>query len=273
MTISLHTGVRTATVSTEWTAWDTPFRLVVTDPWAMHRARKLVEEEVGGLAALAPRRDATWQDALIAALGGGGMRAGDAGPFPYGITGASAGTDDAHRPAPAPWQQRFVAAERARGGWRIQPGPSVRALIAQHCAELVAEATSCGVLVAFGDDVATSGLAPVGGWRVELRDAPGAQASVVAVDGGAISTVSSVRAHRGGGLQPVVVPASGRTVVPVWRSVAVAAADAPAASAACSGALLRGAGAPAWLAALGLPALLADAAGVMYSVGRWPVAA
>jgi thiamine biosynthesis lipoprotein len=137
----------------------------------------------------------------------------------------------------------------------------------------VAEAYSCGVLVAFGDHVATSGLAPVGGWRVQLRDAPEEPAALVAVDGGAISSVSCVRPGRPGRLQPMVVPATGRSVVPAWRSVAVAAADAQAASAACTGALLRGAAAPAWLAELGLPARLVDADGVAHVVGHWPVPA
>jgi hypothetical protein len=271
MTISLHTGVRTATVSTDWTAWDTPFRLVVTDPWAMHRARRLVQEQVGVLAAIAPRT-APSRDALLAELLGAGLGTGQPRPFPYGITGAPADAE-MHRGAPTPWQQAFAAASRVREGRSIEPGPSVRALIAQRCAELVAEVTSCGVLVAFGDDIATSGLAPVGGWRVELRDVPEATATAVAVDGGAISSMSSLRAPRGGRLLPLVVPATGRTVVPVWRSVTVAAADAPAASAACSGALLRGAGAPAWLDGLGLPALLVDAAGAAHTVGPWPVPA
>jgi thiamine biosynthesis lipoprotein len=53
----------------------------------------------------------------------------------------------------------------------------------------------------------------------------------------------------------------------------VAAATATAASAACNGALLRGACAPAWLAELGLPALLVDSHGVPHAVGRWPVPA
>jgi thiamine biosynthesis lipoprotein len=269
MTISLHTGVRTATVSTGWTAWDTPFRLVVTDPWAMHRARRLVEDQVGALVAAAGT-DARSRDARLAELLGARARTGRVRPFPYGIAGAPAGVD-VHRAAPAPWQQVFASATRARDGWRVEPGPSGRALLAQRCAEEVAEVTSCGALVAFGDDVATSGLAPVGGWRVELRDAPGAEPAVVAVDGGAISSVSSVCAQRGDRLHPLVVPGSGRTVVPVWRSVAVAAADAADASAACSGALLRGAGAPAWLAGLGLPALLVDTAGTPHAVGSWPV--
>lgn len=270
MTISLHTGIRTATVSSAWTAWDAPFRLVVTDPWAMHHARLQVTELVGALAGAVDRRlPATRRDERLAELLGG---AGDTAPrpFPYGITAAQAGAD-VHRPAPAAWQQAFTAATRARDGWPVAPGPAAHALIAQRCAELVAEAASCGVLVAFGDHVATSGLAPVGGWRVELRDAPDASTSLVAVDGGAITSVSCVRPGRPDRLQPIVVPATGRTIVPGWRSVAVAAADAPAASAACTGALLRGASAPAWLAALGLPARLVDVHGVPHAVGHWPV--
>jgi hypothetical protein len=271
MSISLHTGVRTATVSTGWTAWDTPFRLVVTDPWAMHHARLLVADMVGALAGAVDRRlPAARRDARLAELVGTATDAATR-PFPYGITSATPGAD-VHRPAPAPWQQAFTAAIRARDGWHVASGPSAHALIAQRCAEVVAEAASCGVLVAFGDHVATSGLAPVGGWRVELRDAPDAPTALVAVDGGAISSVSCVRPGRPG-LQPLVVPATGRTVTPPWRSVAVAAADAPAASAACTGALLRGTGAPAWLAELGLPAQLVDVHGVTHAVGHWPVPA
>jgi ApbE family protein len=262
MTISLHTGVRTATVSSAWTAWDAPFRLVVTDPWAMHNARLLVADVVGALAAAVDRRlPAARREARLVELIGG-TRGAVARPFPYGI--------------PAPWQQTFTAATRGRDGWQVAPGPCAHALIAQRCAELVAESASCGTLVAFGDHIATSGLAPVGGWRVELRDAPAAPTALVAVDGGAISTVSCVRPGRAGRpdrLQSLVVPATGRTVVPGWRSVAVAAADAPTASAACTGALLRGASAPAWLAELGLPALLTDVHGVTHAVGHWPVPA
>jgi FAD:protein FMN transferase len=270
MTISLHTGIRTATVSSAWMAWDTPFRLVVTDPWAMHHARLQITDLVGALTAAVDRRlPAARRDARLAEILGG-ARDTTPRPFPYGITAAPAEID-VHHPAPAEWQQAFTAATRARDGWPVAPGPSAPALVAQRCAEVVAEKSSCGVLVAFGDHVATSGLAPVGGWRVQLRDAPGVSTALVAIDGGAISSVSCVRPGRPDRLQSLVVPATGRTVVPAWRSVAVAAADAPAASAACTGALLRGAMAPAWLASLGLPARLVDVHGVPHAVGHWPI--
>lgn len=271
MTISLHTGVRTATVSSGWMAWDTPVRLVVTDPWAMHNARLLITEVFGALAAAVDRRlPAERRNARFAELFDG-AHATDSRSFPYGITAAAEA--DVHRPAPAPWQLAFTAAERARDGWQVAPGPAAHALIAQRCAELVAESASCGALVQFGDHVATSGLAPVGGWRVQLRDAPAAPTTLVAIDGGAVSSVSCVRPGRPDRLQPFVVPATARTVVPAWRSLAVAAADAAAASAACTGALLRGAAGPGWLAELGLPALLVDAHGAAHTVGHWPVPA
>jgi thiamine biosynthesis lipoprotein len=145
-------------------------------------------------------------------------------------------------------------------------------MISQRCAQLVADVTSCGVLISFGDDVATSGLAPLGGWRVELFDTAGAQRSgvVVAIDGGAISSMSSACAQRGAGRRTRVPPTTGPTSTPVWRSVTVAAADAPTASAACSRAMLWGEDAPALLAGFGLPALLIDTAGAAHTAGSWP---
>ncbi len=276
MTISLHTGNHIATVSSEWTVWDTRCRLVVTDPWAMHKARFVLEEQLTLVdRAVRPatrRRTEPVDTGRLCELLGRSIRPR---PFPYGIVPAPDGLD-VHQPAPEPWQLVLDAAARGRECVRLDPGATLRAWAAQLCAETVAEAMSCGVLVAFGSEVATSGLAPVGGWRVELQDAPDAPSTVVAVDGGGISRLSTVRVGQQRGrspLHPVVVPATGRTVPPAWRSVTIAAADTPAASAACAGALLRGPAAPAWLAELGLPALLVDTHGAAHPVGRWPVAA
>jgi hypothetical protein len=276
MTIPLHTGTHIATVCSEWTVWDTRCRLVVTDPWAMHKARFVLEEQltlIDRVVRPATRRRTVPVDTsrLCALLG----RTVEQRPFPYGIAPAPDGLD-VHQPAPEPWQFVLDAAARGRESVRLDSGATLRAWAAQLCAESVAEAMSCGVLVAFGSEVATSGLAPVGGWRVELQDTPRAASSVVAVDGGGISRLSTVRVGRQrdrSSLRPVVVPATGRTVPPAWRSVTVAAADTPAASAACAGALLRGGAAPAWLAELGLPALLVDTNGAAHAVGRWPVPA
>jgi thiamine biosynthesis lipoprotein len=281
MTISLHTGTHTATVSSEWTVWDTRCRLVVTDPWAMHKARHLLEEQLTIIDRVAhPKAAGAGRRRRGGPVGGDRFaellgRTSRPRAYPYGLVPAPEDVD-VHQPAPEPWQLVLDAAARGREALLLERGASLRAWTAQLCAELVAEVMSCGVLVAFGSDVATSGLAPVGGWRIEIQDAPDAPSTVVAVDGGGISRLSTVRVGQQRGrspLRPVVVPATGRTVPPSWRSVSVAAADAPAASAACAGAMLRGPAAPGWLAELGLPALLVDIAGAPHCVGRWPVPA
>jgi hypothetical protein len=323
MTALLHTGVRTETVATEWSVWDTRCRLVVTDPWSLPRARRMLEQQLmavdrvvdprrtGSLLRhmrLAGRRGAV--AALLAeALGDERSRyAGPAvHPFPYGITAAPAGALP-HRPAPDRRQLALdAAALSGRAGLRLDPGTAPRAWTAQRCAEAVADATSCGVLVALGDDTATSGLAPVGGWRIELRDGPDLPATTMAIDGGAVSSISTARfgrardARRSGssprrsrrtgspgrgadraaergdpgradvvGLHRVQVPTTGRTLLPEWRCVTVVAANGPAANAACVAALVRGAGAPEWLERRGLPARLVRADGRVRTVGEWP---
>jgi hypothetical protein len=255
MTASLHTGARTATIGRAWSAWDTSGLLVITDPWALHEARDVLEEELGAVDRIAAR----------------GCRAGARlpgpaiGPLPYGLTSAPPG-EPVHRPAPQPWETDPVG---GRGVLRLESGPSLRATAAQRCAEVVAEATSCGTLVAIGADVATSGLAPRGGWRVELPAVGEVAPLVLAVDGGAVSWIDTAR-HGRPGLRRVTVRATGRTADPVWRHVAVVAANGPAASAACAGALLRGSAAPAWLGALGLAARLVAADGTQVAVGSWP---
>ncbi len=271
---SLHTGVRTSTVSAEWRAWDVPFRLVVTDPTALRTACELVERQLGQLAAVVGHRPAgpARHSALTRLLcGGTPTPTGEASSFPYGIAGVPRGVE-AHRPATTTWQQAFASATRAREGWRVEGCPSAWAMIAQRCAQLVADATSCGALVAFGDDVATSGLAPLGGWRVELSDTSGAHrpGEVVAIDGGAISSTSSACAHHGAGRRTLLLSMTAPTPSLVWQSVTVAAADAPTASAACSRAMLWGEDAPALLALMGLPALLIDPAGIAHAAGSWP---
>jgi hypothetical protein len=272
MTVPLHTGSHTVTVCSEWSVWDTRLRLVLTDPWAMHHAREVLEEQLRAVdRVLRPRRSRrTGQPvsgAELAAVFGCGSAPVRPTPFPYGLAAASSDAE-VHQPAPQSWQLELDG----RAGLHLEPGPSVRAWTAQRCAEQVAEASSCGVLVALGSDVATSGLAPVGGWRVELADRPRAAPTVIALDGGALSRVSAVRPGPRGRsrLLRAVVPSTGRTVVPVWRSVAVAAADGAAASAACTGAVLRGAAAPARLSGLDLPARLVDHDGAVHTVGHWP---
>ena len=131
----------------------------------------------------------------------------------------------------------------------------------------MAEAASCGVLVAIGGDLAVSGLAPAGGWRIALPTTSDTVPTVLAIDGGALSTVGLPTR---GPLRKLVVTATARPVEPVWRHLVVLGATAPAANAATSGALLRGAVAGSWLAACGLGARLVDSHGGRQEVGCWP---
>jgi thiamine biosynthesis lipoprotein len=52
--------------------------------------------------------------------------------------------------------------------------------------------------------------------------------------------------------------------------VAVAAASCVDANIAATGAMLKGLEAPAWLTALGLPALLVSTTGAVVTTGDWP---
>lgn len=255
-----NTGVRTSTVSADWEAWDIPFRLMVTNPWEIESASELIEGQFEALAEVAGSSFAgpIPDKALIRALGGG-ARPRHTASFPHGIISVPREVD-AHWPAQTVRQPAMTSAACAREGWCCAGPLSTCALIAQRCAELVADASACGALVAFGHDVATSGPAPLGGWRIEMLSGSAAH-SVVAVDGGAVSSTGSARAAHDD---------RGRSVV--WRSVTVAAADAPTARTACSDAMEQGAAAPALLAENGLPAHLVDIAGVVHRVGAWPAA-
>jgi hypothetical protein len=241
-TTLLHTGFRTATVGDDWSAWDTAGRLVVTDPWALEQARTIVAQQLAELRQIVRSRGAARR-----AFRDGGWSAQQLriDPFPYGLAFGLPGGPP-HLAMPVPARRRRPA------GLRVGPGPSLRAWTAQRCAEAVAAETMCGALVAIGADVATSGLAPAGGWRIDLPGGP------VTMDGGAVSQIDV--AGR------LVVAATGRDIPPHWRTVTVVAANGPAASAACSGALLRGASAPEWLAGLGLVARLTTTEGAAESV-------
>ena len=165
-----------------------------------------------------------------------------AGRFPYGVTTAPPNGAVHHRLA------ALDGLETGRGRRRplhLDPAPSLTAVAVQRCAEAVAEAASCGVLVAIGGDLAVSGLAPAGGWRIALPTASDTVPTVLAIDGGALSTVGLPTR---GPLRKLVVTATARPVEPVWRHLVVLGATAPAANAATSGALLRGAVAGSWLA-------------------------
>lgn len=68
----------------------------------------------------------------------------------------------------------------------------------------------------------------------------------------------------------IIDPATGVPVKDTWRTVSVAAADCADANIAATAALVRAAGAPAWLASNDLPARLLAWDGTVTTVGGWP---
>ncbi len=260
MTVQLHTGSRTVTIGAEFLVWDTPCRVVLTDPWQLREAREVLRRELTALDRAA--RPRSWS--ARRRRGVPQAPPASAGPFPYGVTTAPPnGAIHHHMTAP----DRLQSGRGHRRPLRLDPAPSLAAFAVQRCAEAVAEVARCGVLVALGGDLAVSGLAPAGGWRIALPAPPDAVPTVLAIDGGALRTLG---VPAGGPLRRLVVTATARPVEPVWRHLVVLGATAPAANAATSGALLRGAAAGPWLAGCGLGARLIDAHGAGHEVGCWP---
>ena len=181
---------------------------------------------------------------------------------------------------------RTVALDRANGairfpaGIRLDLGASAKAWAADRAAEAAARRTGCGVLVSLGGDIATSGTAPVEGWRIHVTDdhrsdhrAPGQTISIRS--GGLATSSTGVRrwSHNGHTMHHIIDPATGTPVRETWRTVSVAAASATDANIATTAALVRAGAAPAWLAELGLPARLLGWDGRVTEIGRWPAQA
>jgi thiamine biosynthesis lipoprotein len=165
-------------------------------------------------------------------------------------------------------------------GVRLDLGATAKAWAADRAAARIAAATGAGVLVSLGGDVAVSGQAPDGGWRIRVQDIsgrpedpPAGPSAVVAVSTGGLATSSTAarRWRRGGDvLHHILDPRTGLPAAPVWRTVSVAAATCTDANIASTAAIIRGRAAPAWLTELGLPARLVDDAGRVHTVGGWP---
>ena len=168
-------------------------------------------------------------------------------------------------------------------GVRLDLGATAKAWAADRAATRIAAATGGGVLVSLGGDVAVSGRAPDGGWRIRVQDVSGrpedpptGPSTVVAIGTGGLATSSTAarRWRRGGDiLHHILDPRTGLPAAVVWRTVSVAAATCTDANIASTAAIIRGRAAPAWLTELGLPSRLVDAAGRVHTVAGWPTEA
>jgi thiamine biosynthesis lipoprotein len=181
---------------------------------------------------------------------------------------------------------RTVALDRATSsigiptGVRLDLGATAKAWVADRAAAAAVAASGCGVLVSLGGDVATSGPAPAGGWRIRVTDDhrsdPSAPGQTISICSGGLATSSTaVRrwSHGGRTMHHIIDPSTGAPARTRWRTVSVAAADCTEANIAATAALVRGDGGPPWLERLGLPARLVDWDGRVIAVADWPAPA
>ncbi len=166
---------------------------------------------------------------------------------------------------------------RTAPGVILDLGATAKALAADRAAARAFDAAGCGVLVAFGGDLAMAGDAPSEGWRVRVTDdhragldAPG---QWIALRSGGLATSSvSVRRWRtrSGVAHHLVDPATALPAESVWRTASVAAASCLDANIASTAAIIRGARAVGWLAELGLPSRLVSVDGTVRHLAEWP---
>ncbi len=165
---------------------------------------------------------------------------------------------------------------RIPAGVRLDLGATAKAWAADRAAQAAAR-SGCGVLVSLGGDIATSGAAPAGGWRIHVthdhRSDASAPGQTVSIQCGGLATSSTaVRrwSHRGQAMHHIIDPSTGRPAQSRWRTVSVAADTCTDANIATTAAFMRGDSAPAWLGELGLPARLVDHDERVTTVGDWP---
>ena len=165
-------------------------------------------------------------------------------------------------------------------GVRLDLGATAKAWAADRSARRIAAELGCGVLVSLGGDIAVAGEVPPGGWSIRVQDVTGdpftpaqGPAGVIAIRDGGLAT-SSTRARkwqRGGDLlHHILDPRTGWSADSNWRTVSVAAGTALDANIASTAAIIRGPGAPGWLAGLGLSARLVALDGTVTTLAGWP---
>ncbi len=194
------------------------------------------------------------------------------------LAGGVNGDLPAARPVPG-W--RTVEVDRRAGtitapqGTVLDLGATAKAVTADRIAVRVAGRLGCGVLVSLGGDIAVAG-SPGRSFVVGVGDRCGASEidfTVGLSGGGLASSGSAVRSWRLGRRQVhhIVDPATGHPAQAVWRLATVAAPSCLEANAASTAAMVRGAGAPNWLAARNLAARLVPTNGGHATlVAGWP---
>jgi FAD:protein FMN transferase len=176
------------------------------------------------------------------------------------------------------WFDRESRAVRVPAGIALDLGASAKAWAADRAAKVAAESGGCGALVSVGGDIALAGSAPARGWPVRVTDdhraQPTAEGQTVTIRTGGLAT-SSTTVRRWGRqertMHHILDPATGEPAGGSWRTASVAAGSCADANIATTAALVRGDGAPEWLAGLGLPARLVGEDGRVLTFGEWPL--
>ncbi len=239
---------------------------------------------------------ATFAELLAAAIRAARLTGGDVDPTcARALTGLGYDRDFAEVRAAGDTPPRLTGAVGPVPGWRniqldrsrrqvrlangaeVDLGATAKAWAADRCAEEISSRLGCGVLVSLGGDVAVAGPPPAGGWRIRVTDdhaAPrSAPGQTVAISTGGLATSSTtVRSWTVGGrrVHHIIDPATGEPARSCWRTVSVAAASCTDANTASTAAIIRGAAAPDWLHAAGLPARLVRADGTVQTTAGWP---
>ena len=176
-----------------------------------------------------------------------------------------------------------IRLDRTRRSVQVPPGVAIdlgataKALAADRAARMVHAQTGTSALVSLGGDISTAGRGPRNGWPVRVtddhRNGASPDGQTVALRGGGLATSSTtVRRWRAGGEEQhhIVDPRTGKPAGEYWRTASVAAPSCVQANTASTAAIVRGAGASAWLDELGLSARLVRTDGTVVLVGTWP---
>ena len=166
-------------------------------------------------------------------------------------------------------------------GVRLDLGATAKARAADRAAARLPTRLGCGVLVGLGGDIAVGGAPPEGGWQVRVQDItgnpddpPAGPSQLIAMTSGGVSSSGiAARCWRRGDvmLHHILDPRTGLPAAPVWRTVSAVADTAVAANVASTAAIIRGVGAPGWLASRGIATRLVAVDGSVRTVAAWPL--
>jgi FAD:protein FMN transferase len=165
-------------------------------------------------------------------------------------------------------------------GVELDLGSTGKAFAADLAAAVARAATGKGgALVSLGGDIAVSGTAPGGGWRVLVSEDSSTpthgEGEVITLHDGAIATSSTtVRRWSRGGIHVhhLLDPRTGGPTAGPWRTATVAAASCLDANIAATSAIVMGAPASDWLEQHGLAGRLIDQDGQVHTTTAWPAA-